>query len=209
MNMAAAGAGTPHPGESQARPGLLIVISGPSGVGKDTVLRRLFQLAPDLKYSVSYTTRPARPGEVDGQSYTFVTEDEFRRLIEAREFLEWAKVYDHHYGTSRRRVQDALEQGEDIILKIDVQGAAFVRKRKPDALFIFITPPSTDELLSRLTRRNTESKEALELRKREALVELSAAKDYEHVVCNRDVEECAHEILGLIADERAKRSQPV
>jgi guanylate kinase len=173
------------------------------------VLRRLFQLAPDLKYSVSYTTRPPRPGEIDGQSYTFVSEEEFRRLIEAREFLEWAQVYDHYYGTSRRRVEAALERGEDIILKIDVQGAAFVRKRKPDALFIFITPPSTEELLSRLTGRNTESKEALELRKREALVELSAAKDYEHVVCNRDVEECAREILGLIAAERAKRSQPV
>lgn len=209
MNMAAPGAGSPHPAASPARQGSLIVISGPSGVGKDTVLRRLFQLAPDLKYSVSYTTRPPRPGEIDGQSYTFVSEEEFRRLIEAREFLEWAQVYDHYYGTSRRRVEAALERGEDIILKIDVQGAAFVRKRKPDALFIFITPPSTEELLSRLTGRNTESKEALELRKREALVELSAAKDYEHVVCNRDVEECAREILGLIAAERAKRSQPV
>jgi guanylate kinase len=186
-------------------PGLLIVISGPSGVGKDTILRRLFQLAPQLKYSVSYTTRPPRPGEVDGQSYTFVTEDEFKRLIEAKEFLEWAKVYNHYYGTSRKRVEDALARGEDIILKIDVQGAAFVKKRKPDGLFIFITPPSTAELLQRLTGRNTESAGALELRQREALVELGLAKDYEHVVCNRDVEESAREILALIAAERARR----
>ena len=99
----------------------MIVISGPSGVGKDTVLRRLFELDPKLKYSVSYTTRPPRPGEIDGQSYTFVSEAEFLDLIEQKEFLEWAKVYDHYYGTSRRRVEDALTRGEDIILNIDVQ----------------------------------------------------------------------------------------
>jgi guanylate kinase len=188
--------------------GLLIVISGPSGVGKDTVLRRLFELAPHLEYSVSYTTRPARPDEVDGRSYTFVSEPEFLRLIEQREFLEWARVYDHYYGTSRRRVEEALERGDDIILKIDVQGAGFVRRRKPDALFIFITPPSTAELLNRLTGRNTESPEALELRQREALVELGLAKEYEHVVCNRDVDQCAREILGLIAAEHAQRGAP-
>ena len=190
------------------RPGLLIVISGPSGVGKDTVLRRLFQLAPDLKYSVSYTTRPPRPGEVDGRSYTFVSEQEFLRLIEQREFLEWAKVYDHYYGTSRTRVDEALERGEDIILKIDVQGAAFVRRRKPDGLFIFITPPSTDELLNRLTGRKTESPDALAVRQREALVELGLAKDYEHVVCNRDVDETAREILARIQAVREQRRAP-
>ena len=189
--------------------GLLIVISGPSGVGKDTVLRRLFELAPELKYSVSYTTRPKRPGEIDGQSYRFVTEPEFLDLIAKKEFLEWAKVYDHYYGTSRRKVEDALKRGEDIILKIDVQGAAFVKRRKPDGLFIFITPPSTDELLNRLTGRNTESPQALEVRQREALVELGLAKDYEHVVCNRHVDETAREILALIAAEHARRRAPV
>jgi len=189
--------------------GLLIVISGPSGVGKDTVLRRLFELAPELRYSVSYTTRPKRPGEIDGQSYRFVTEPEFLDLIAKKEFLEWAKVYDHYYGTSRRKVEDALKRGEDIILKIDVQGAAFVKRRKPDGLFIFITPPSTDELLNRLTGRNTESPQALEVRQREALVELGLAKDYEHVVCNRHVDETAREILALIAAEHARRRAPV
>ncbi len=185
--------------------GVLIVISGPSGVGKDTVLRRLLQLAPHLKYSVSYTTRPPRPGEVDGHSYTFVSEQEFQRLIDARAFLEWAKVYDHFYGSSSERVEKVLNQGDDIILKIDVQGAAFVRRRKPDGLFIFITPPSTEELQQRLTGRNTESPQALELRQREALVELGLAKDYEHVVCNRDVDESAREILTLIAAEHKRR----
>ena len=188
--------------------GLLIVISGPSGVGKDTILRRLFELAPNLKYSVSYTTRPPRPGEVDGRSYTFVGEDEFKRLIEQKAFLEWAKVYDHYYGTLRERVEEALNRGEDIILKIDVHGASFVRKRRPDGLFIFITPPSTEELLQRLTRRNTESPEALEVRQREALVELGVARDYEHVVCNRDVDEAAREILDLVAAERKRRGDP-
>src|SRR6266566_1794846 len=134
---------------TQPRIGLLIVISGPSGVGKDTVLRRLFELAPDLKYSVSYTTRPPRPGEVDGHSYTFVSE--------------------------------------------------------PEGLFIYITPPSTDELLNRLTGRNTESPEALAIRQKEALIELGLAKDYEHVVCNRNVDETAREILAMIAAEHARR----
>jgi len=189
--------------------GLLIVISGPSGVGKDTVLRRLFELAPHLEYSVSYTTRPPRPDEIDGRSYTFVSEPEFLSLIEQREFLEWARVYDHYYGTSRRRVEEALRRGDDIILKIDVQGAGFVRRRKPDALFIFITPPSTEELLSRLTGRNTESAQALELRQREALVELGLAKEYEHVVCNRDVDQCAREILELIGQEHVRRGAEV
>ncbi|GAC1478082.1 MAG: guanylate kinase [Candidatus Dormibacteria bacterium] len=185
--------------------GLLIVISGPSGVGKDTVLRRLFQIAPDLKYSVSYTTRPPRPGEVEGQSYSFVDEPEFLRLIEQREFLEWARVYDHYYGTSRHRVDEAIDRGEDIILKIDVKGASFVRRRKPDGLFIFITPPSTEELLNRLTGRNTESPAAVAIRQREALVELGLAKEYEHVVCNREVDETAREIQAMIAAERSRR----
>ncbi|TMC64945.1 MAG: guanylate kinase [Chloroflexota bacterium] len=194
---------------TQPKQGLLIVISGPSGVGKDTVLRRLFELAPHLKYSVSYTTRAPRPGEVDGHSYTFVTQPEFLRLIEQKEFLEWARVYDEYYGTSRRRVEEVLDRGEDIILKIDVHGATFVRKRKPDGLFIFITPPSTEELLTRLTGRKTESAGALAIRQREALIELGLAKDYEHVVCNRDVDETAREILAMIAAEHARRQAPV
>src|SRR4029077_16813350 len=112
---------------TQPEQGLLIVISGPSGVGKDTVLRRLFQLAPHLKYSVSYTTRAPRPGEIDGHSYTFVSQPEFLLLIEHTELLEGARAYGEHYGTARRRVEEALDRGEDIILKIDVHGATFVR----------------------------------------------------------------------------------
>ena len=192
----------------QASRGLLIVISGPSGVGKDTVLRRLFQRAPAIKYSVSYTTRPPRPGEVDGQSYTFVSEEAFLRMTREDIFLEWAKVYDHYYGTSKSQVEQALGGGQDVILKIDVQGAATVRARKPEALFIFMTPPSTEELLSRLTGRNTESAEALRLRQRQALVELGLARDYEHVICNRDVDETAGEILALIAAEHQRRNAP-
>src|SRR5260370_4559765 len=142
------------------RIGLLIVISGPSGVGKDTVLRRLFELAPELKYSVSYTTRPPRPGEVDGHSYTFVSEPEFLRLIEQKEFLEWAKVYDHYYGTSRRRVEAALNRGGGIALKDELPGATFLRKRVPKGLLIFINPPSTPEPTHPLTGRNTQSPEA-------------------------------------------------
>jgi guanylate kinase len=186
---------------------LLIVISGPSGVGKDTVTRRLFELAPDLKYSVSYTTRPRRSGEVDGKSYSFVSEDEFQRLVDAGEFLEWAKVHDHRYGTSRRRVQAALDAGHDVLLKIDVQGAMRVRKQVPEGVFIFMTPPSIEALIERLMGRQTEDPASLERRQRDALQELGLAREYRYIVCNREVDRTAREILDIIALEHAERER--
>jgi guanylate kinase len=186
---------------------LLIVISGPSGVGKDTVTRRLFELAPDLKYSVSYTTRPRRSGEVDGKSYSFVSEDEFQRLVDAGEFLEWAKVHDHRYGTSRRRVQAALDAGHDVLLKIDVQGAMRVRKQVPEGVFIFMTPPSIEALIERLMGRNTEDPASLERRQRDALQELGLAREYRYIVCNREVDRTAREVLDIIALEHTERER--
>jgi guanylate kinase len=186
---------------------LLIVISGPSGVGKDTVTRRLFELAPDLKYSVSYTTRPRRSGEVDGKSYSFVSEDEFQRLVDAGEFLEWAKVHDHRYGTSRRRVQAALDAGHDVLLKIDVQGAMRVRKQVPEGVFIFMTPPSIEALIERLMGRNTEDPASLERRQRDALQELGLAREYRYIVCNREVDRTAREVLDIIALEHTERQR--
>ena len=126
------------------QPGRLIVLSGPSGVGKDTVLHELRRLDPSLRYSVSYTTRAPRPGEVDGVAYSFIDEATFRAMAERGEFLEWAEVHGHLYGTSEARVNEALERGEDIVLKIDVQGAAWIRPRVDGAVFIFLLPPSED-----------------------------------------------------------------
>lgn len=188
-----------------APPALLIVISGPSGVGKDTVCRRLFEIAPQVRYSVSYTTRPARPGEVDGREYSFVSDEEFRRLVEAGEFLEFAQVHDHLYGTSRRRVEEALAGGTDILLKIDVQGARRVREKVPDGVFIFMTPPSLEALIQRLTGRNTEDRASLARRQRDALQEMGVASEYRYIVCNNEVDSTAREILEIIELERKAR----
>ena len=182
--------------------GRLIVLSGPSGVGKDTVLRRLFELDPRLRYSVSYTTRPPRPGEIDGISYSCVDEPEFRAMVDAGEFLEWAVVHGELKGTSRRRVLESLDRGEDIVLKIDVQGAAQLRGRVPDAVFIFLLPPSLEHLRTRLRARETESDESLAQRSADAERELAEAERYDHRVVNDQVERAAREILDIVAASR-------
>lgn len=186
-----------------AGPGRLIVISGPSGVGKDTVLRDLFRLDPSLHYSVSYTTRPPRPGEVNDRSYSFVDEPTFAEMADRKEFLEWAEVHGYHYGTSVMRVEEALARAEDIVLKLDVQGAAYVRRRSSgDAIFIFLLPPSIDELRRRLRDRETESEEQLERRIADSLVELAQAEKYDHLIVNDEVEHAAREIVNLVEESR-------
>ena len=180
-------------------PGRLVVLSGPSGVGKDTVLREMFRLDPALRYSVSYTTRPPRPDERDGVSYSFVTPETFARMVERGEFLEHATVYGKSYGTSLQRVNDQVARGDTVVLKIDVQGAAHVRQRLGDrALFIFLLPPSTEELRRRLEERNTEDQRSLDVREATAVQELAEQATYDHQVVNDDVERAAREILGLI-----------
>jgi guanylate kinase len=186
--------------------GRLIVLSGPSGVGKDTVLHLLFDLDPQLRYSVSYTTRPPRPGEVDGVSYSFVDEPTFLRMVDAGEFLEWARVHGNLYGTSLRRVREHLERGEDIVLKIDVQGAAQLRGRVPEAIFIFLLPPSIDELRERLRSRESETGESLAQRDADAVRELAEAERYDHRVVNDQVERAAREILELVAASRGENA---
>jgi guanylate kinase len=182
--------------------GRLVIISGPSGVGKDTVLKELFRIAPWLKYSVSYTTRPPRPGEVDGVDYSFVDEATFERMRRQDEFLEHARVHGQWKGTSASRVRASLEKGEDIILKIDVQGAALIRPRVRAALFIFLLPPSPEELRRRLEDRATESPESLELRWENARRELAEQGWYDYRVVNDDVHRAAREILDIIERTR-------
>jgi guanylate kinase len=182
--------------------GRLVIISGPSGVGKDTVLKELFRIAPWLNYSVSYTTRPPRPGEVDGVDYSFVDEATFERMRRQDEFLEHARVHGQWKGTSASRVRASLEKGEDIILKIDVQGAALIRPRVRAALFIFLLPPSPEELRRRLEDRATESPESLELRWENARRELAEQGWYDYRVVNDDVHRAAREILDIIERTR-------
>jgi guanylate kinase len=189
---------------SGRRPGRLIVISGPSGVGKDTVLRALFQLDPHLRYSVSFTSRAPRPGEVDGVSYSFVDEPTFLHMVERGEFLEWARVHGNLYGTSLHRVRECLERGEDVVLKIDVQGAAQLRGRVPEAVFIFLLPPSEAALRERLQARETEDDESLAIREADAKRELAEASSYDHQVVNDQVERAAREILDIVAASRGE-----
>ena len=178
--------------------GKCIVLSGPSGVGKDTVLHELFSRDPRLRYSISYTTRPPRPGEVDGVSYTFVDEDTFRSLEAAHEFLETAVVHGNLYGTSRRRVEAMLARGEHVVLKIDVQGAAAVRDRLPEGIFIFLLPPSMEVLRQRLRGRGTDDSDALARRDADAVREMAEADRYDHHVVNDSVERAAAQILDIV-----------
>lgn len=188
-----------------AEPGLLIVLSGPGGVGKDTLIDMLLPRDPRLHYSVSYTTRAPRPYEVDGEHYRFVDEATFWRLAADGELLEHARVNGHLYGTSASRVDELRRRGRDAILKIDVQGAEQVRSRRPDGVFVFISPPSMDELLRRRARRGTETEEEIAARQRLAEVEMSYAGRYDHVVVNDDAERAVTEIQAILERERRRR----
>jgi guanylate kinase len=186
----------------RGRRGQLIVVSGPSGVGKDTVLRRVFELDPSIGYSVSYTTRSPRPGESDGVDYTFLGDAEFDRMIAEGELLEWARVHNHRYGTGWRRVEEARDAGRDIALNIDVQGGMSIRAKVPDALLIFLLPPSGDELARRRSGRGTEDATDLAQRAADAENEIGYADRYDAVVVNDDVDRAAAEVLHLIQQRR-------
>ncbi len=182
--------------------GLLTVVSGPSGVGKDSVLERVFELDPKLGYSVSYTTRQPRPGEVEGVDYSFVSDQEFDRLVAEGALLEWADVHGHRSGTGRRRVEEALESGKDIALNIDVQGGMSVRRLMPEALLIFLAPPSVEELRRRLAARGTETGEDLARRQSDAEIEMGYSDRYDAMVVNDDLERAGREVLDLIHQHR-------
>lgn len=185
--------------------GLLIVISGPSAVGKDTIVKRLLEVDPRIRYSVSYTTRPKRDYERDGAHYSFVSEPEFTRLVREGEFLEHARYGGHLYGTSAERVEKARAEGYDILLKIDVQGAEQVRRRMPDGVFIFIEPPSMEELVRRRLERGSESAEVIAARQRAAELEMAYAEKYDYIVVNDELERAVLEIEGVIERERKAR----
>jgi guanylate kinase len=186
--------------------GLLIVISGPSGVGKDTVIKRLLELDPKLRYSVSYTTRPPRPGEVDGVDYRFVNREAFERRIREGALLEYATYDGHLYGTPIAPLDEARAAGYEIVLKIDVQGAEQVRKRAPDALRIFLAPPNMDELLRRRTERHSESPLDQTARQRIAQDEMALAPHFDHVVVNDDLERAVQEVLAIIRRTRERHT---
>lgn len=183
------------------RKGLLILISGPSGTGKGTVCNLLRQKHPEISYSISATTRQPRPGEQDGVNYYFYTKEKFREMIDQGQLLEWAEVYGNFYGTPKQKVLDRLDAGEDILLEIDTQGALNVMKVMPEGLFIFLLPPSLEELAARLKGRGTETEESLHRRLGAAVDEIKLATKYRYVVVNDKVEDAEETIANIIEAE--------
>lgn len=184
--------------------GLLIVISGPSGVGKGTINQRVRDLLPNLKKSVSVTTRPKRPNEIDGVHYHFISQAEFDNLIKNNGLLEYAKVYQNYYGTPKKPVLDALENGIDMIFELDIQGARLIKQAYDDCVRIFIAPPSIEELHNRLNNRGTETEEVKALRLSETKKELMEAKYYDYIVINNDIEKASKAVIDIINAEKLK-----
>jgi guanylate kinase len=182
----------------------IFVITGPSGVGKGTLIEQLLERVPDIELSVSATTREPRPGEADGRDYHFLTPAEFERRVEAGEFLEHATYAGNRYGTLRSTVERALEAGRSVVLEIEVLGAGQIREARPDAVQIFIEPPSPAALRERLVGRETDSPEEIEKRLSRAEVELEAADDFHFRIVNERVEEAASQLEELVVKELAR-----
>ncbi len=187
--------------------GLLFLVSGPSGVGKSTLVNRVIARVPNLVYSVSYTTRPQRPTEVEGRDYHFVSRREFERMREAGELIEWAEVYGYFYGRSRVAIERELEAGRDVILSIDVQGAAAFRKLSLPLVSIFILPPSREVLTERLRARKTDAWPSLQHRLTIACEEVQHYRDFDYVIINDRLEEALALLEAIILAERHRRER--
>ncbi|HEY0875451.1 MAG TPA: guanylate kinase [Vicinamibacterales bacterium] len=186
------------------RRGILFVVSAPSGTGKTTVVERLVQQLPDLALSRSYTSRPARPGEIDGVDYNFITRARFEAMVEADEFLEWADVFGNLYGTCATDVERELAHGRDIVLVIDVQGARQVRMRYVNTVGVFVLPPSFEVLEQRLRGRSKDPEEAIQRRLRTARNEVAAFAEYDYVIVNDELDACVDRLRAIVLAERAR-----
>jgi guanylate kinase len=184
--------------------GMLVVVSSPSGGGKGTLIRRVLKSVPNLGYSVSFTTRAARVGEIAGRDYFFVSREEFNQKIEAGDFLEWAAVHGNLYGTSYEQIQRELIEGHDIILEIDVQGAASVRQLVDDMVSVFILPPTFEILRARLEARGSERPDDLALRLKNSRGEVEHYREFQYVIVNDDADRAAAQLASIIYAERAR-----
>lgn len=178
-----------------------VVLAAPSGTGKTTMARKLVEGPGSFTFSVSATTRPPRPGEEERGAYDFVDEDGFRAMVDRGELVEWATVHGHLYGTPRRNLEEAADDGLHVVLDIDVQGARQIRERVPDAILIFVFPPTAEELVSRLSGRGTEEPEQVGRRLKEADVELEQARNFDYIVVNDDLESALEEVRAIVRAE--------
>jgi len=190
--------------EAPTRVGLVLVVSGPSGAGKTTLLRRVLERDERLRFSVSHTTRHPRPGEVDGEDYFFVSPDQFRELVDAQAFLEWAEYQGNLYGTSQNAVDAMLATGNDVLVEVEVKGARQIRERMPGAISVIVLPPSFDTLGRRLRDRASDSEEVIQKRLEIAREEMREAEDYSYVLINENLESAIADLERIIAVARLR-----
>ncbi len=184
--------------------GSLFIVSAPSGAGKTTLCKKLVSALPNLEFSVSYTTRHPRPGEVNNKDYTFIRRDEFKSMIDKEEFIEWAEIHGELYGTSKKRLEELMGSGIDIILDIDTQGAMQLKEKYSEGAYIFVLPPSIEVLKERLGKRMTNSKEEIEKRLKKAVCEIGSYYKYDYVIINNILEDALKDIKAIIISHRVR-----
>ena len=190
-----------------ARKGFPIILSAPSGAGKTTLSREIIKLHPEIHYSISVTSRPPRPVEVDGQDYHFVSVAEFEKMLENKEFAEWAMVHDNYYGTPKKQIEARIDRGTDVIMDIDTVGARSIKKLYPQSVAIFVLPPSLEELSRRLRGRATDSEEVIKKRLNRAKLELQEIGDFEYFIVNDRFGDAVAQVRAIIEAERCKLSR--